>query len=120
MDLRAKQLIGNFSATLEEVTALLKEQLEGKLIFESWRTTTDTKVVLLIFEYYYIVSGGAVFSNSESSSLTIMLTQNPDYQTADLVGSGHGGRMFSEIGQNWSHGLDAEKILYRNGFSNYR
>lgn len=51
MGLRAKQLIGNFSATLEEVTALLKEQLEGKLIFESWRTTTDTKVVLLIFEY---------------------------------------------------------------------
>ncbi len=53
------------------------------MVCDSRRSLDDVSVILLSFEKYYMRNGGY-------ASLTVMLVESEDAQTADIIGSGGG------------------------------
>ena len=68
-------------------------------------------VHVLTFEKFY-------FRNGSYASLTVVLTENNDEKTADIIGSGGGEGLFNiSWGANSSFARDAENILRDYGLS---
>lgn len=111
MSSQVTKMRGSCERSIEELVSILKENISGELVTESWRYAEGCEVVLLIFEKFYL-------RNASYANLTILLTEIEGYQLADVVGSG-GGEGFLNIswGANSNFANAAERILAANGFS---
>lgn len=98
---------------IEELADAVKNEFEydAELVYQTKKDFADGVVVLLSFEKYYL-------SNGSYASLTIMLTENYNSQTADIVASGGGeGILNWGWGANESFAGKAVKILNKYGFT---
>lgn len=101
---------GNGKTSIEALSTILKEEIQAELVSEIWRGTEDLKIMLLTFEKYYL-------RNGSYASLTVMVTQMSDVQTADIIGYGGGEEIFNiSWGANSNFANSAHKILHENGF----
>lgn len=104
------KMSGHRAAGIQEMANVLKEALRDELISESWRSLDGLSVVLLSFEKYF-------FRNGSYASLTVMLTETADTQTADIIGSGGGEGLFNiSWGANADFADMAAKLLQEHGF----
>ncbi|MCI6927286.1 DUF6054 family protein [Butyricicoccus porcorum] len=104
------RLRGSHAAGIEALANVLKEEINAELIAESWRSLHDVRVVLLSFERYF-------FRNGSYASLTVLLTESQDMQTADIVGSGGGEGLFNiSWGANSDFAEMAAELLRKYGF----
>lgn len=104
------KMTGRGAAGIQEMAKALKEALRDELISESWRSLDGASVVLLSFEKYF-------FRNGSYASLTVMLTETADTQTADIIGSGGGEGLFNiSWGANADFADMAADLLQRYGF----
>lgn len=104
------KMSGCHQSGIQEVAADLQNQLSAELFFENWRGQADFSVLLLVFEKWY-------FRTTSYVSLTIMLSEDADGQTADVVCSG-GGMSITKFrwGANHDLALQAIEILKNHGF----
>ncbi len=103
------KLEGHNWSSLNEMAAALKEGISGELVLETYRHIDFVNIVILSFEKYF-------FRNGSYASLTVVLTENGEEKTADIVGSG-GGEGFFNIswGANADFALAAEQVLKQFG-----
>ena len=102
---------GNKSKEIKQLANILKSEINAELVCESRRSLDDVSVILLSFEKYYM-------RNGSYASLTVMLTESENEQTADIVGSGGGEGIFNiSWGANSEFADMAQRVLYRYGFS---
>ena len=100
------------SKEIKQLAGILKGEINAELVCDSRRSLDDVSVILLSFEKYYMRNGGY-------ASLTVMLVESEDAQTADIIGSGGGEGIFNiSWGANSEFAEMAERVLYRYGFSN--
>ena len=93
-----------------DLTAILKNGIDAELVHDSPRKLDDATAWLLAFERYY-------FRNGSYATLTIMLTESGDHQTADIIGSGGGEGLFNiSWGANASFAAMAVDLLQQCGF----
>ena len=103
---------GDKSKEIKQLAGILKGEINAELVCDSRRSLDDVSVILLSFEKYYMRNGGY-------ASLTVMLVESEDAQTADIIGSGGGEGIFNiSWGANSEFAEMAERVLYRYGFSN--
>lgn len=101
---------GNHSKSIKEISAALIREISAELIAESRRSYDNVHIDLLSFEKYYM-------RNGSYASLTVLLTEDEEKQTADIIGSGGGEGIFNfSWGANSDFADMAERILSRNGF----
>lgn len=104
------KMTGNHVTGIREMARILKEELQEELISESWRNLNGASAVLLSFERYF-------FRNGSYASLTVMLTETADVQTADIIGSGGGEGLFNiSWGANSDFADMAADLLQAHGF----
>ena len=98
------------SKSLEELATILKNEIGAELVYDSRRKLDDASAWLLSFERFY-------FRNGSYATLTIMLTESGDQQTADIIGSGGGEGIFNiSWGANSSFASMAVDLLQQCGF----
>lgn len=101
---------GEKYASVKEVANFLKEKISAELVHESWQNFDSSSVVLLAFEKYY-------FRNGNYASLTVMLTDKENVQTADIVGFGGGSGLLNiSWGANSNFAEKAADLLQEYGF----
>ncbi len=101
-------------AGIKSLVSALKRDLDADLITESCRAFSGAYAVLLCFEKYY-------FRNNSYAGLTIMLTEEQENQTADIIGFGGGNGLFNfSLGANSNFADTAKSILENYGFQEYR
>ena len=94
MEHKTVQMIGRSPAGIKSLVSALKRDLDADLITESCRAFSGAYAVLLCFEKYY-------FRNNSYAGLTIMLTEEQENQTADIIGFGGGNGLFNfSLGAN--------------------
>ena len=104
------KMYGHNATGIHEIVNVLKKEVKAELVSESWRKFNEVSVVLLSFEKYY-------FRNGSYASLTIMLTEKENMQTADIIGSGGGEGLFNiSWGANSNFAEMATEILRRYNF----
>ncbi len=102
---------GDKSKEIKQLAGILKGEINAELVCDSRRCLDDVSVILLSFEKYYM-------RNGSYASLTVMLTESENAQTADIIGSGGGEGIFNiSWGANSEFADMAERVLYRYGFS---
>ena len=103
---------GNSEVSILEIATHLKRELNtAELLCDNHRRIDFVSVHILTFEKYY-------FRNGSYASLTVVLTENGDEKTADIIGSGGGEGLFNiSWGANSSFARDAENVLRRYGLS---
>lgn len=103
---------GRSVASILEIATHLKRALNtAELICDNHRKIDFVSVHILTFEKFY-------FRNGSYASLTVVLTENNDEKTADIIGSGGGEGLFNiSWGANSSFARDAENILRDYGLS---
>lgn len=107
-------MIGRSPAGIKSLVSALKRELDADLITESCRAFSGAYAVLLCFEKYY-------FRNNSYAGLTIMLTEEQENQTADIIGFGGGNGLFNfSLGANSNFADTAKSILENYGFQEYR
>lgn len=95
--------------SIREISKALKDDISGELISESVHRIDFVNICVLSFEKYF-------FRNGSYASLTVVLTENGDEKTADIVGSGGGEGIFNfSWGANSELAGDAERVLERFG-----
>lgn len=101
---------GNKVKSVKELSHILESEIRAELVAKSLRSFDDANIILLSFEKYFM-------RNGSYASLTVMLTENGDLQTADIIGSGGGEGLFNiSWGANSDFADMAERILRKNGF----
>ena len=101
---------GNHSKSIQEISGVLKREINAELIAESQRNYGDVNIALLSFEKYFM-------RNGSYASLTVLLTEDEIKQTADIIGSGGGEGIFNlSWGANSDFADMAERVLSMNGF----
>lgn len=101
---------GDKSRSINQLAGILKSEINAELVCESQRSLDGVSLVLLSFEKYYM-------RNGSYASLTVMLTESENTQTADIIGSGGGEGIFNiSWGANSEFAEMAERVLYRYGF----
>ncbi len=114
MEHKTVQMIGRSPAGIKSLVFALKRDLDADLITESCRAFSGAYAVLLCFEKYY-------FRNNSYAGLTIMLTEEQENQTADIIGFGGGNGLFNfSLGANSNFADTAKSILENYGFQEYR
>lgn len=104
------KLKGQRAADIRIVADTLKKEINAELVCENWHKLNEVIIGLLSFEKFY-------FRNGSYASLTIMLMQNENVQTADIVGSGGGEGIFNiSWGANSSFAEQASEVLERYKF----
>lgn len=83
-----RSLIGNKSKNINELTDILKEKVEGELIYEKIRSGPGFVLTVLIFEEYF-------FRTASFAGLTLVLLETDDIQRADIIGSASGAGIFN-------------------------
>lgn len=105
---------GNKVKSVKEVSRILESEIRAELVAKSQRSFDDANIILLSFEKYFM-------RNGSYASLTVMLTENEDVQTADIIGSGGGEGLFNiSWGANSDFADMAERVLSRYGFRKER
>jgi len=92
--------------------SLIKElhSLGGIFMCKINREVETSEVVLIIFEKYYM-------RNKSFTTLTILISQDLDELTVDVIGSGGGtGALSFSWGSNKDFANEASKILTSKGF----
>ena len=103
-------LVNDKRKSIEELAAILKNEINAELVYDSPRPLDNASAWLLSFERYY-------FRNGSYATLTIMLTESGDQQTADIIGSGGGEGLFNiSWGANSSFASMAVDLLQQCGF----
>ncbi len=96
-----------------ELGEQIKTELNNKgaeFLCESEKLLGAAAVYFLAFERYY-------FRNGSYASLSVMLTESGEEQTADIVGSGGGEGIFNiGWGANTNFAEMAADVLRKNGF----
>ena len=93
------------TSILEMATHLKRELYDAELICDSHHRIDFVNVHVLTFEKYY-------FRNGSYASLTVVLTENSDEKTADIIGSGGGEGLFNiSWGANSEFTRDAANVL---------
>lgn len=101
---------GNKDVDIQELAEALEHEINAELVSESSRNMDGVCVVLLSFEKLFL-------RNGSYASLTVMLTEYEDMQTADIVGSGGGEGIFNiSWGANSDFAEMAAEVLQRYGF----
>lgn len=101
---------GYHAGGIREIAAALKRGVNAELVSESWRSLPGASAVLLSFERYY-------FRNGSYASLAVMLTEQENLQTADIIGSGGGEGLFNiSWGANSDFANMAAGLLQKYGF----
>ena len=104
------KMIRNKQTTIQHISNIIKNDINAELVSESLRTSDSMNVILLTFEKYY-------FRNGSYASLSVMLTESSDFQTADIIGSGGGEGLFNfSLGANSNFAEITANILEQNGF----
>ncbi len=102
---------GNNSKSIDEISSILQYEINANLIAENKRVFDNVNVILLSFEKYFM-------RNGSYASLTVLLTENGNVQTADIIGSGGGEGIFNfSWGANSDFADMAERVLSKNGFA---
>ena len=102
---------GRSFTSIHEMAENIKREIRAELISESYRRIDYVNICILSFEKYF-------FRNGSYASLSVVLTENGDEKTADIVGSGGGEGLFNiSWGANSEFAQDAENILKRFGLS---
>lgn len=110
MDHQVTKMTAHHEKPLEEIVEHLKKEEPGQLVAEIPRHADGHKVVLLVFEKYY-------WRNGSYANLTVLLTETPEVQTADIIGSGGGEGLFNfSWGANEHFADEAARILADCGF----
>ena len=100
----------NIRKSVKDLGEDLKEKIKAERVCDDYKVLGNAFVMLLSFERYY-------WRNGSYSSLTVMLTDDGQMQTADIVGSGGGEGLW-----NFSYGANAEfadmavEVLQEYGF----
>ena len=96
--------------SINEVAVAIKNETNAELICENYHHIDLVNVSVLAFEKYF-------FRNGSYASLTVVLTENGDEKTADIIGSGGGEGLFNiSWGANAEMAEKAERILSKYGF----
>ena len=104
-------LRGERKIDITDLKMNLTREINAELVCDSWKYFENAVVVLLSFEKYY-------FRTGSYASLTVMLTQNENEQTVDIIGSGGGEGLFNiSWGANSNFAENAVRILQQYGFS---
>ncbi|WP_425539294.1 DUF6054 family protein [Microaceticoccus formicicus] len=104
------KLKGNNSISIVELSAILENQIGADLITKTGRVAGDLTVILMCFEKFY-------FRTGSYAGLTIMLSESPEEQIADVVGFGGGDGIFNiSWGANRNFAERAAEIIRGNGF----
>lgn len=104
------KMIGNGTKGIQSLAVELVNGIRAELVAQSTRNLSGASVVLLSFEKYYMRTGSY-------AGLTVMLTEEDDHQTADIIGFGGGGGLFNvSWGANSDFADMAQRILYQYGF----
>lgn len=104
------KLIGDNSTSIVELSALLEKQIGADLITKTGRVAGELSVILMCFEKFY-------FRTGSYAGLTIMLSESPMEQIADVVGFGGGDGIFNiSWGANRNFAERAAEIIRENGF----
>lgn len=100
---------GSSFHSINEMAEALKNGINAELICENHRHIDFVNLCILSFEKFF-------FRNGSYASLTVVLTENGNEKTADIVGSG-GGEGFFNIswGANAELAGDAGRILREFG-----
>lgn len=115
MSLHCSTMRSTRQFSLEEIAQQLTRQLNAKnctgLVSSVHRQCGASEVYMLTFECMY-------FRNNSSASLSILLTEDAEFQTADLVSSGGGTGIFKiSLGANEDFVKTAAHILGDLGFT---
>ena len=100
----------NIRKSVKDLGEDLKEKIKAERVCDDYKVLVNAFVMLLSFERYY-------WRNGSYASLTVMLTDDGQMQTADIVGSGGGEGLW-----NFSYGANAEfadmavEVLQEYGF----
>ena len=99
--------------SVADLAHLLRYEVNADMIFGKPCQVGGGDVALLCFERLF-------FRNGSYASLTIMLTDDGDVQTADIVGYGGGEGLGNfSWGANRSFAEMAEGVLRKQGFQTY-
>jgi len=110
MSFRSGEKRSNIFDLGEQLKRELQDRGAEKLC-ESEKFIGGGAVYFLAFERFY-------FRNGSYASLSVMLTENGEEQTADVVGSGGGEGIFNiGLGANTNFAEMAADVLRRNGFT---
>ncbi len=103
------QMRGQCFDSIDAIAAALKSGINAELICENYRRVGLVNVGVLSFEKYF-------FRNGSYASLTVVLTEDGEDKTADIVGSGGGNGLFNiSWGANDEITMDAMGVLKRFG-----
>ncbi len=109
LSLRSSEKREELFALAEELKRELNQKGAEKLC-ESEKFIGGGSVYFLSFERFY-------FRNGSYASLSVMLTDDGETQTADIVGSGGGEGIFNiGLGANTDFAEMAAQVLKRHGF----
>ncbi len=104
------KMSGSHTAGIKEIANAFRREIGADLVSESCQEFDGAAVILLCFEKYY-------FRNGSYASLTVMLTEQGEAQTADIIGFGGGTGLFNfSYGANSNFTEAAKKLLTKYGF----
>lgn len=99
--------------SVEDLAYLLRDEINADMIFGKPCQIGGGDVALLCFERMY-------FRNGSYASLAVMLTDDGEVQTADIIGYGGGGGLGNfSWGANRNFAEMAEEVLRKQGFQTY-
>lgn len=99
--------------SVEDLAYLLREEINADMIFGKPCQIGGGDVALLCFERMY-------FRNGSYASLAVMLTDDGEVQTADIIGYGGGEGLGNfSWGANRNFAEMAEEVLRKQGFQTY-
>lgn len=99
--------------SVADLAYLLRDEINADMIFGKPCQIGGGDVALLCFERMY-------FRNGSYASLAVMLTDDGEVQTADIIGYGGGGGLGNfSWGANRSFAEMAEEVLRKQGFQTY-
>lgn len=99
--------------SVKDLAYLLRDEIHADMIFGKPCQVGSGDVALLCFEKLF-------YRNGSYASLTVMLTDDGETQTADIIGYGGGeGLLNFSLGANRDFAAMAEEILKKQGFQRY-
>lgn len=104
------KMTGDSSTPIAEAVRALRQSLDGDFISEIWHDGGDTTVALLSYEKYFR-------RTQMYTGLTVMLTESPSAQYADIIGFGGAAGLWNiSWGSNAEYAGDVIGILQSLGF----
>ena len=103
-------MVGNGTKSIQSLAVQMVDEINAELVSQSMRNLGNASVALLSFEKYYMRTGSY-------AGLTVMLTEEGNHQTADIIGFGGGNGLFNvSWGANSNFAEMAQAVLNRYGF----